>query len=286
MKWFLCLCIMFLLCVPLEAQNKILVVSSQPENLGDTTILNEIIKGHDFIPIYAEAVPFGLSTQSYSLVILGDLDESDCLYLNQYVDAGGGLILTGSAPYSLLQKCQDKSQAAALIGFQSYSNGSGELKASVDLSQIELPRDSLLDRTPCEIGFGGLTGPSPGAEILAEWYCSGQQEKIGAITRNQAGRGKVFYFSRLLSTIRVRQLLAWAVEDGVEYRWGDADNSGRINLTDAVYIMRIVFHNGPLPQIANAGDVNGDGAINISDAVWLINYIFMSGPAPVAGRID
>ncbi len=285
MKWFLCLYIL-LLSVPLGAQNKILVVSSQPENLGDTAILSEIIKEHNFIPNYVQTTPSDISTYEYSLVILGDFDESDCQYLNQYAAAGGGLILTGSVPYDLLQRCVDKSQALALIGFQSYSNGSGELKASVDLSQIELPRDSLLDRTPCEIGFGGLSDPAETAEILAEWYCPGQQDQIAAITINQAERGKVFYFSRLLSTIRVRQLLSWAIEDGVEYRWGDADNSGRINLTDAVYIMRIVFHGGSLPQIENAGDANGDGAINISDAVWLINYIFMSGPAPVAGRIN
>jgi hypothetical protein len=285
MKWFTCACLVLLLGLPLMAQNRILMVSSQIDNPGDTAILSEIVAELNYTPEYTRTIPPDLDTYRYSLVILGDYQEYDCSHLKQYVSSGGGLILTGSVPYVMLRECADERDAIDIVGFNSYTNGSGELRAAVDLDQIDLPADSLLDRTPCEIGFGALSEGREGSEILAKWYCPGQQNKIAAITRNRRGSGKVFYFSRLLSTIRVRKLLSWAIEDGVEYRWGDADNSGRINLTDAVYIMRIVFNGGPMPPIANAGDCNGDGLINISDAVWLINYIFVSGPAPVAGKV-
>ena len=186
----------------------------------------------------------------------------------------------------LFLTCDDSDSVPDWVGFGSYLNGSGELAAAIDLDQIELPRDSLLDRTPCGYGFGGLGERQSSATVLAQWFCPEESATAAAITENLYGRGKLFYFSRALSTVRVRELFKWALTEGVEYRWGDADNSGRINITDAVYIIRIVFDAGPWPQMANAGDPNADGSINISDAVWLINYIFNSGPAPRAGLVD
>jgi Dockerin type I domain len=62
--------------------------------------------------------------------------------------------------------------------------------------------------------------------------------------------------------------------------YGDADNNGAINISDAVYIIAYIFSGGQSPDPIVAGDANCDGACNISDAVHLIAYIFSGGPAP------
>jgi hypothetical protein len=62
---------------------------------------------------------------------------------------------------------------------------------------------------------------------------------------------------------------------------GDADNSGAINITDAVHLITYIFASGPAPvPIDEAGDADCDGITNISDAVAIISYIFAGGPYP------
>ncbi len=61
---------------------------------------------------------------------------------------------------------------------------------------------------------------------------------------------------------------------------GDADNSGAITISDAVYLINYIFSGGPAPCPLRNGDADCSGAVTISDAVYLINYIFAGGPAP------
>ncbi|MCK5124757.1 MAG: S8 family serine peptidase [candidate division Zixibacteria bacterium] len=62
---------------------------------------------------------------------------------------------------------------------------------------------------------------------------------------------------------------------------GDANNDGRVNVGDAVYLVNHVFQGGPaaLPDF-RTGDANCDGTINVGDTVYLINFIFKGGPPP------
>lgn len=64
---------------------------------------------------------------------------------------------------------------------------------------------------------------------------------------------------------------------------GDSDDSGRIDVTDAVYLINYIFAGGPAPLDDAAGDVDCSNRTDITDAVFLINYIFASGPAPCSG---
>lgn len=61
---------------------------------------------------------------------------------------------------------------------------------------------------------------------------------------------------------------------------GDADGSGLLNISDAVYLILYIFSGGPAPNPLMSGDANCSDNVNISDAVYLINYIFSGGPAP------
>jgi hypothetical protein len=61
---------------------------------------------------------------------------------------------------------------------------------------------------------------------------------------------------------------------------GDADNSGAIDISDAVYIVSYIFIDGSAPVPLEAGDSNCDSACDISDVVYLLAFIFQGGPAP------
>jgi len=282
----ICLFLILAALGPVRAQNHVLILGDNPHAIGDTAIIDSIFHQLSYIPRYSSTIPAELDVHDYSLVLLPEYSGINCGIFKDYLLEGGCLILSGRAPMDLLLTCAPYDSAEEWIGFGRYMNGSGELVACVDLKQISLPRDSLLDRTPCNLGFGGLKLRLNEALVLARWICPGHTDSVAAITQNEYGRGRVFYFSRALPTIRLRALFAWALAAGIEYRWGDADNSGQVNVTDAVYILRMIFDFGPDPPILNSADVNADGSINVSDAAWLINYIFSYGPAPLAGRVE
>ncbi len=78
-----------------------------------------------------------------------------------------------------------------------------------------------------------------------------------------------------LTTVNEKPILAYFVP-------GDADASGAIDISDAVWLISYIFTGGTAPNPIAAGDANCDGFVDISDAVYLIAYIFSGGAAPCA----
>ncbi len=73
------------------------------------------------------------------------------------------------------------------------------------------------------------------------------------------------------------------LDTGAEsYLCGDADASGSVNVSDAVYLIQYIFAAGPAPLPLLAGDADCSVSINVTDAVYLIQYIFAGGPTPGA----
>lgn len=77
-----------------------------------------------------------------------------------------------------------------------------------------------------------------------------------------------------------------------EFRFirGDADQSGGINISDAVAILSFLFIGGAETCIA-ASDANASGSVAISDAVFLLSFLFLggnppSGPYPACGFVS
>ncbi len=67
------------------------------------------------------------------------------------------------------------------------------------------------------------------------------------------------------------------------YICGDANDDKNVNVGDAVFLVNLIFHDGPMPEEKATGDVNCDGSVNVGDAVYLVNYIFQEGaPEPCA----
>ena len=270
----------------LHAQNRILVISEYETQIGDYARLDSIAAALNYRVVYDTSIPFDLDVSQYSLLVIGGIAGDNCTILQDYLSHGGGILLTGPAPDLLFRECEETADVARWLGFDYYMNGSGNMAASIDLDQISIARDSLLDRTACGMSFGGLLYPKGGAEVLVNWICPTDGWTVAAVTRNHFENGKIYYFSRPLSAVRSRQLFGWALEDAIEYRWGDVDNSNRVNLSDVVYIIRYVFQAGSAPVNLNAGDPNADGKVNVSDAIYLISYIFSGGNPPMAGQVN
>jgi hypothetical protein len=67
------------------------------------------------------------------------------------------------------------------------------------------------------------------------------------------------------------------------FKVGDANNDGSIDISDAVYITNYAFVGGEPPKpIHQVGDANCDGEVNVSDAVYVINYSVGVGNPPYA----
>lgn len=61
---------------------------------------------------------------------------------------------------------------------------------------------------------------------------------------------------------------------------GDANSDGRLNVTDVVFILRLLFSGAAEGGCREAMDSDNDGGIDITDAIVLLDYLFLGGPAP------
>ena len=78
------------------------------------------------------------------------------------------------------------------------------------------------------------------------------------------------------------QGVTWLFTTSGTYVCGDADGSGSVTISDAVFLINYIFSGGPAPDPLLSGDADCSSNVNISDAVYLINYIFGGGTAPCA----
>lgn len=61
---------------------------------------------------------------------------------------------------------------------------------------------------------------------------------------------------------------------------GDANNDGRVDLSDVVAIQNYLFSGGDVCR--QPADVNNDDVVNLADMIYLQNYLFRGGPPPAA----
>lgn len=140
--------------------------------------------------------------------------------------------------------------------------------------------------------FGG-TQPTYVYELLASLFGPlvnvdgpGSLLKMTFVAVGHGASGVVFRQSDILDEVNVEiamddSLNGLVIVCPTSFMFGDADFSGMVNISDAVYLISYIFAGGPAPHpIKLVGDADCNGAITISDAVYLINYIFAGGPAP------
>ncbi len=73
---------------------------------------------------------------------------------------------------------------------------------------------------------------------------------------------------------------------GIDFRRGDANASGSLDVSDAIRLLGTLFGiaaGSPLCLLcADAADTNDDGQLNITDPIFLLQFLFLGGPSPPA----
>ena len=63
-----------------------------------------------------------------------------------------------------------------------------------------------------------------------------------------------------------------------EFRRGDGNDDGVVNIADAVYLLAYLFAAAPPPPCQSAADANDDGVLNLADAVAQLGTLFAANP--------
>lgn len=64
------------------------------------------------------------------------------------------------------------------------------------------------------------------------------------------------------------------------FRRGDADTSGVVDITDAIFTLGFLFSGGPPPSCPDAADTDDNGTIEITDPINELGFLFLGNPAP------
>lgn len=73
-----------------------------------------------------------------------------------------------------------------------------------------------------------------------------------------------------------------SIGGGALFRRGDVDDSGTVNLTDAVVILGALFQGKEQPPCIDAADTNDDGTVNLTDGIYLLGSLFQGTAQPPA----
>ncbi len=89
----------------------------------------------------------------------------------------------------------------------------------------------------------------------------------------------------LASVFAVSCLFANPDEEAIPSRFirGDTNNDGKVDISDAAYLLSFLFNGGAKPSCYEVGDINDDTAQDISDAIFLLHFLFIGDsqlPAP------
>lgn len=84
------------------------------------------------------------------------------------------------------------------------------------------------------------------------------------------------------------------VDTGIEFHRGDADDNGKLTLTDAIRILGVLFQGQGEIHCLDAADVDDDGQVVVTDAIQILGFLFLSagmpppppGPPPNACGVD
>ena len=65
-----------------------------------------------------------------------------------------------------------------------------------------------------------------------------------------------------------------------QFRRGDADDNGSLQLTDGIFILNFLFLGGADPVCGDAADADNNGAIQLTDGIFILNFLFLGGDSP------
>ena len=90
------------------------------------------------------------------------------------------------------------------------------------------------------------------------------------------------------SSVNPTRLISLEIGKGIgpppqgEFIRGNANDDGKVNIADPIWIINELVRQGPKTQCQDAADANDDGLLDLSDAMFLIQWRFLGGTAPTA----
>ncbi|MBU1319433.1 MAG: M6 family metalloprotease domain-containing protein [candidate division Zixibacteria bacterium] len=220
------------------------------------------------------------------------LVPDDRTFIKNYLDAGGHkLFITGqdiaqhlsSTDPDMLSDYFHCSYGGSLVAQYMVRGAAGSYIGRTDSLIItgtddgaanQASADWLIPADATEICFRYLDGSAAALEISEQDYRA-VFFGFGFEAVNSTYTGYNFE-SRL--TVMRRILKFFDLAD--EFICGDANNSGEVDIDDAIYLIAYSYLSGPAPIPVESGDLNCDGKINLLDIVGLVNYLFRGGPVP------
>ena len=84
------------------------------------------------------------------------------------------------------------------------------------------------------------------------------------------------------------RLMFTCTEGGAEFKRGDANHDGNLDIADAIKVLSHLFSNDPAPSCPDAADANDDEKLDIADAIAILSHLFggtgpLSPPFPECG---
>jgi hypothetical protein len=123
-----------------------------------------------------------------------------------------------------------------------------------------------MDRTPATSMHLDTTGLAPGKYA---WRVVGLNRVCPTPEENEAAEGE-------FSVCEESEC------GGPPFRRGDADGSGKLDLTDAIFTLQFLFMGGTTPTCMDAADSDDSGKLDLTDAIYSLQFQFMGGPPPAA----
>jgi len=100
--------------------------------------------------------------------------------------------------------------------------------------------------------------------------------------------GSMSFCGSLVVDERVQQIVRNALDRAIEvqgekvFRRGDADGSGGLEITDAIFVLGFLFNGGKEPKCFDSADADDSGILDITDPIRILGYLFLGGEAPPA----
>jgi hypothetical protein len=91
-------------------------------------------------------------------------------------------------------------------------------------------------------------------------------------------------YNRALSGEEIAEFAEISIDQ--QFRRGDSNDDGSVDLTDGVFVLNYLFLGGPAPECLDAANTNADENIDLADGVFVLNYLFLGGPPPPAPGPD
>jgi hypothetical protein len=141
--------------------------------------------------------------------------------------------------------------------------GEREPPSAVDMLRLAERGFEIL--APEGVAIQGATQSNSSISVVGSDLDGDGQQDLAIPYRTALGEGILVVFGPLVSSGFLR---------------GDANDDGRVDISDSVRILSHLFLGADPSVCRQAMDANDSGTLDLSDAVFLLNGLFQGGPAP------